>query len=118
MRRISKAPPTSSSRLLMLLATGLLPALSSSACADDWPQWRGPARDGVCAESGLLQSFPVGGLKVRWRAPVGWGFSSPVVAQGRVYLADSQLNKPSAKERLRQPRLQQRHLFYCYSMYP
>jgi outer membrane protein assembly factor BamB len=51
-------------------------------------------------ETGLLQSFPAEGLKVRWRAPVGWGFSSPVVAQGRVYLADSEVVKPKAKERV------------------
>jgi outer membrane protein assembly factor BamB len=69
--------------------------------ADDWPQWRGPNRDGVCCETGLLESFPAGGLKVRWRAPAGWGFSSPVVAQGRVFLADSVVVKPQAKERVR-----------------
>jgi hypothetical protein len=62
---------------------------------NDWPQWRGPNRDGVCRETGLLESFPAGGLKFRWRAPAGWGFSSPVVAQGRVYLADSVVVKPS-----------------------
>ncbi|MGH2625414.1 MAG: PQQ-binding-like beta-propeller repeat protein, partial [Anaerolineales bacterium] len=39
-------------------------------------------------------------MKVRWRAPVGWGWSSPVVAQGRVYLADSEAVQPRAKERL------------------
>ena len=85
-----------------LLAAALtLPLLPSVALrADDWPQWRGPNRDGVCSETGLLESFPAEGLKVRWRVPVGWGFSSPVVAQGRVYLADSELVKPKAKERL------------------
>jgi outer membrane protein assembly factor BamB len=69
--------------------------------ADDWPQWRGPNRDGVCPETGLLETFPARGLKVCWRAPVGWGFSSPVVAQGRVYLADSVVVKPQARERVR-----------------
>jgi outer membrane protein assembly factor BamB len=79
-----------------------LPLLLSAALrADDWPQWRGPNRDGVCRETGLLESFPAGGLKVRWRAPAGWGFSSPVVAQGRVFLADSLVVKPKAKERVR-----------------
>jgi hypothetical protein len=39
-------------------------------------------------------------LAIRWRVPVGWGFSSPVVAQGRVYLADSEVARPKAKERL------------------
>jgi outer membrane protein assembly factor BamB len=79
-----------------------LPLLLSAALrADDWPQWRGPNRDGVCRETGLLESFPAGGLKVRWRAPAGWGFSSPVVARGRAYLADSEVVKPRAKERVR-----------------
>jgi len=75
-------------------------AMPAALRADDWPQWRGPERDGAWRETGLLQAFPAEGLKVRWRAPVGWGFSSPVVAQSRVYLADSELTKPKAKERL------------------
>jgi len=74
--------------------------LSAAVRAEDWPQWRGLNRDGVCDEAGLLQSFPAEGLKVRWRVPIGWGFSSPVVAQGRVFMADSELIKPKAKERL------------------
>jgi outer membrane protein assembly factor BamB len=64
----------------------LLSALS--ARADDWPQWRGPNRDGVWHETGILDRFPADGLKVRWRAPVGPGYSSPVVAQGRVFVTD------------------------------
>src|SRR5262249_37172357 len=40
------------------------------------------------------------GLTVRWRARVGWGYSSPVVAKGRVYLTDCQGPLPKAKERL------------------
>jgi outer membrane protein assembly factor BamB len=85
-----------------LLAAALtLPLLPPAALrAGDWPQWRGPNRDGVCGETGLLESFPAGGLKVCWRAAVGWGFSSPVVAQGRVYLADSEVDKPRARERV------------------
>ncbi len=65
------------------------------ALAEDWPQFRGPNRDGVWNEA-----FPVGEMKVRWRKPVGWGWSSPVVAQGRVFLTDSELTKPTAKERV------------------
>jgi outer membrane protein assembly factor BamB len=87
------------SRLAVALILSLL--LSAALRADDWPQWRGPHRDGVCRETGLLESFPAGGLKVRWRTPAGWGFSSPVVARGRVYLADSVVVKPQARERVR-----------------
>jgi hypothetical protein len=82
-------------------AVAMTLVLPATLRADDWPQWRGPQRDGVWSETGLLKSFPAAGLKVRWRAAAGWGFSSPVVAQGRVYLADSELKKPQAKERLR-----------------
>lgn len=86
-----------------LLAAALtLPLLFCAVLrAEDWPQWRGPNRDGVWGETGILQSFPAEGLAVRWRVPAGWGFASPVVAQGRVYLADSELMKPKARERLR-----------------
>src|SRR5262245_38548063 len=87
-------------RLLVISLT--LPLLLSLGLrAEDWPQWRGPNRDGVCRETGLLTSFPARGLTVRWRAPAGWGFSSPVVAKGRVYLADSDVVKPKARERVR-----------------
>ncbi len=87
----------------LAVVAAMLPRLVESAAvrADDWPQWRGADRDSVCRETGLLESFPTEGLKVRWRVPAGWGFSSPVVAQGRVYLADSEVVKPTARERLR-----------------
>lgn len=85
---------------LLAAALTLLLLPTAAPRADDWPQWRGPNRDAVCRETGLQESFPAGGLQVRWRAPVGWGFSSPVVAQGRVYLADSELMKPRARERV------------------
>jgi outer membrane protein assembly factor BamB len=84
----------------LAVAVALALLLSVALRAEDWPQWRGLNRDSVCNEAGLLQSFPADGLKVRWRAPVGWGWSSPVVAQDRVYLSDSTVMLPKAKERL------------------
>lgn len=92
MRRSPKTLPAIALTLTLLPAAGLR--------ADDWPQWRGPNRDGVWGETGLPESFPPGGLRVRWRVPVGWGFSSPVVARSRVYLADSAVAKPAARERV------------------
>jgi outer membrane protein assembly factor BamB len=74
--------------------------LPLAAQAANWPQWRGPNRDGVWNETGILQTFPAEGLKVRWRAPVGPGWSSPVVVRGRVYLTDMRLEKPRASERI------------------
>ena len=84
------------------LATALLVALILTVAvrADDWPQWRGPNRDGVWGETGIVESFPVDGLEVRWRVPVGWGWSSPVIAQGRVFVTDSQVLRPTVKERV------------------
>jgi len=86
----------------MRLITVLLISLSFAAGvrADDWPQWRGPNRDAVWNETDVLQTFPPDGLTVRWRAPVGIGFSSPIVAHGRVYLTDSVLARPKATERV------------------
>jgi outer membrane protein assembly factor BamB len=60
-------------------------ALASAPAADDWPQWRGPQRNGVSAEGGWLDRWPEGGPGVLWKAEVGTGFSSFAVAGGRVY---------------------------------
>lgn len=69
--------------------------------AEDWPQWRGLHRDGVWHETGLLYSFPAEGLNVRWRVAVGTGFSSPVVAQSKVYVTDSRVTRTNAQENVR-----------------
>ena len=68
--------------------------------AGDWPQFRGPNRDSVWNETGILQTFPAEGLKIRWHAPVGAGNSSPVVTGGRVFVTDSETEKPKAWERV------------------
>jgi outer membrane protein assembly factor BamB len=54
--------------------------------AADWPQWRGPNRDGVSSETGLLTEWPAGGPRVLWSiAGLGEGYSSLAVAGGRIY---------------------------------
>src|SRR6267154_1936135 len=67
--------------------------------ADDWPQWLGPQRDGVWRETGIIDKFPQGGPPVRWRVPIGAGYTGPAVANGRVYVMDRQVatgvNNPS-----------------------
>lgn len=72
----------------------------ASAFAEDCPQFRGRDRDGVFHETGLLKTFPETGLPIRWRKPLGWGISSPVITQGRVFVTDAELNPPAAKERV------------------
>ena len=75
-------------------------ALALASRAEDWPQWRGSGRDGVWHERGIRKKFPAGGLPVRWRAPVGYGFSSPVVAKGRVFVTDVLLDRPKVRGRV------------------
>ncbi|UCC99424.1 MAG: PQQ-like beta-propeller repeat protein [Phycisphaerales bacterium] len=61
--------------------------LAGNVCfADDWPQFRGPNRDGKSAETGLLKKWPQGGPKLLWSVEgLGIGFSSVAVADGFVY---------------------------------
>ncbi|MCY4120263.1 MAG: pyrrolo-quinoline quinone, partial [Acidobacteria bacterium] len=47
--------------------------------ADDWPEFRGEGRLGEWRETGLIESFPAEGLKVRWRMPIKAGFAGPAV---------------------------------------
>jgi len=54
------------------------------AALPEWPQWRGPNRDGAVVGAAAPAVWPKE-LKVRWRMTVGTGHSSPVVADGRVY---------------------------------
>ena len=71
-----------------LLSLALLLALStvvSNRVLDDWPQWRGPNRDGRSAERGLLKTWPAGGPPLAWQAKgAGEGYSSFAAANGRL----------------------------------
>ena len=61
--------------------------------SDDWPQWRGNDRSGNWNESGIIESFPTGGPKLRWSASIGSGYSGPSVSNGKVFVMD-RLVKP------------------------
>jgi len=55
--------------------------------ADDWPQWRGPRRDGISNEKGLLKEWPKDGPKLLWKVTnAGSGYSTPAVVGDRLYL--------------------------------
>ena len=57
-----------------------------SVMGGDWPQWRGPHRDGISTDTQLLHEWPQGGPRVAWRTDsVGIGYSSLVVKDGRVF---------------------------------
>ena len=70
-----------------------------SLLADEWPQWRGPNRDGVWRETGLVEKFANSQLKIRWRQPIGSGYSGPTVADGRVFVTD-RVVEPEQVERV------------------
>ncbi len=58
----------------------------ATGLAQDWPQFLGPARDGVYAGAALSTSWPAGGPDVLWERDVGAGFAGPVVVGERVIL--------------------------------
>jgi len=70
-----------------LVGTALLLFLTSVAlAAGDWPQFRGPNRDGASTETGLLQELPPGGPPLVWKATgLGVGYSTVSVVGKRVY---------------------------------
>lgn len=62
-------------------------ACCASALALDWPQWRGPERNGLSKETGLLKQWPEEGPPLAWRVSgIGTGYSTPVVKGNRIYL--------------------------------
>lgn len=67
--------------LLVILAAG-------SARADDWPQFRGPDRNAISRETGLLRAWPAGGPKVLWTTEVCEGYAAAAIVGGRVYFND------------------------------
>lgn len=84
-----------------LLLPGILALVihGPSAKADDWPQWRGPTRDGVWHEDGLIDKFSSPQVKIAWRAEISSGYSGPTVAGGRVYVTD-RIVEPKQFERV------------------
>lgn len=66
---------------LALLAVGL-------AQADDWPQFRGPRRDNISRETGLLRQWPADGPRVLWSRDVGQGYAGAAIVAGRAYFHD------------------------------
>lgn len=59
---------------------------SLAAAQLDWPQWRGPNRDGRCTETGLLKEWPQQGPPLLWKATgLGGGFSGVSVAGQRIF---------------------------------
>ena len=79
MRKLNRA-------IIIVMALAILPG-TIAILAADWPQWRGPGRDGISAEVGLLDEWPKEGPKLLWQVKsVGGGYSTPAVQGDRLYL--------------------------------
>lgn len=63
----------------------LVVVIAQTTFAQDWTQWRGPARDGVVPVANTPASWPAS-LRRAWRVEIGEGYSSPVVSNGKVFL--------------------------------
>jgi outer membrane protein assembly factor BamB len=72
---------------------------SPTAQADDWPDWRGPARDGRSAEKALPSRWSPAGENLAWKAPFG-SRSTPVIFGNRLYVHAPKGDKETSQERL------------------
>ncbi len=88
------------SRNCLRLFWGLMFAIvlgSSNMIAQNQHGWRGPLRDGIYPETGLLKSWPAGGPLQSWETlDVGKGYSSPVIVGERLYITG--MNEAEDKE--------------------
>jgi outer membrane protein assembly factor BamB len=87
-------------RSVLVLSVSVLLAFVNVSIADDWPQWRGPSRDGKWNESGLRSQLPDGQLPLDWSVEIGPGYTGPTVSNGRVYAMDRQAKDRNAEERV------------------
>jgi outer membrane protein assembly factor BamB len=85
-RFVSKRRIMKDIRTVLGLVLIFLNAASISAQNGEWPQWRGPNRDGVSKETGLLKQWPADGPPLVWKATgAGTGYSSLAIAGGRIF---------------------------------
>ena len=74
---------------LTLLSAAVV--FASNTQANDWPQWRGPQRDGLSKEKALLAEWPKDGPKLAWqRTDIGSGYSTPAVIGDRIYVLSNE----------------------------
>ncbi len=63
-----------------LVVLAIVPAW---AVGQDWPQWRGPSRDGSVSAFDVPASWPAG-LTEQWKVEVGLGYATPILVSDRV----------------------------------
>lgn len=75
---------------ILLLSLSLLPLQASDEPVHDWPQWRGPDRDGQVRGPAWPADLESSRPTVRWRVPMGPGYSSPIVTADRVFTVETE----------------------------
>jgi outer membrane protein assembly factor BamB len=73
----------------------LLLLLGAAASGEEWPQWRGPNRDGTLSSADAPASWPEH-LQIGWKVTVGEGHASPILAGGRIFVFTRQQGKEIA----------------------
>ena len=69
----------------VFVAAAVMTAWAAGAAAQDWPQWRGPARDGVIGAFDVPSAWP-DALQQQWSIEVGLGYATPVLVGDRIYM--------------------------------
>jgi outer membrane protein assembly factor BamB len=74
--------------LTLLLTLTLMPANAGVVAVEaEWPQWRGPERNGLSRETGLMKAWPAGGPKAAWSASgLGQGYGSLSIKGDRIFV--------------------------------
>src|SRR3954462_14581340 len=89
--------------VLAVAAVGIGTTMSAQAprriAIGDWPEMRGPARDGSSRETGLIEKWALNGENFLWRVPYG-GRSTPIVMGNRVYVQNPSGRGPNLQERV------------------
>src|SRR5271157_2597046 len=88
------------------LTVALISAISVTAAQGQvtpppgaWPQFRGPNRDGVSTETGLLKAWPKEGPKLLWEGKgAGRGYASLAIANGKIYTLGDGLSTADDKD--------------------
>lgn len=94
--RILKEKKMIPPRLVALSVLALtIPLLARAA---DYPEWRGPKRDALCTEKGLLQEWPKAGPKLHWQIKgLGAGYSEVSIAKGTIFTMGERKDPTNAK---------------------
>jgi len=82
MQRLDRSP----NKIFLVALFFFLLSAEKALPQGEWPQWRGPNRDGISKETGLLKQWPSQGPPLEWKTNgAGQGYSCMAVSQGRLF---------------------------------